>query len=418
MKSLRHPQMHRATRLEAAFGLSVLVAACTSATPDYTPIAPSGTTSGSAGGVTGAASGSTTGTSGSGAGDATGTGVSGGGVTGSTTGTASGTTTGAASGGTTGTASGASTGTASGDTTGDTSGASTGTVSGASTGTASGDTSGASTGTVSGASTGTASGASTGAASGASTGTASGATSGSDAGAGGGCYWVQDATTGLWSFDATAPGKIVLFDGTAATYAMWHKENQPTVPIQWTLNADGTMTVVPSGTGQATEIQSDMKFDNLCVHVEYQTPHYDSSVTGQLRGNSGVYLKSAYEMQILDSFGQPPDINTCGAAYSIAKPLVVACLDNTPTPPPWNIYEIEFKSSVWNNATPPVKTGNAEFLKCALNGQVVQLNTVENPPNGYTQAGVPDAPGPQPLGLQDHLDLVSFRNVWVRIPQY
>jgi hypothetical protein len=353
--------------------------------------------------------------SGSGAGAATGTasGASGGGITGSTTGTASGTTAGAASGGTTGTASGASTGTASGDTSGATTGASTGTVSGASTGTASGDTSG----TTTGASTGTVSGTASGTASGASTGTASGA-SGGDAGAGGGCYWVQDATTGLWSFDATAPGQIVLFDGTAATYAMWHKENQPTVPIQWTLNADGTMTVVPSGTGQATEIQSDMKFENLCVHVEYQTPHYDSSVTGQLRGNSGVYLKSAYEMQILDSFGQPPDINTCGAAYSIAKPLVVACLDNTPTPPPWNIYEIEFKSSVWSTATPPVKTGNAEFLKCALNGQVVQLNTVENPPNGYTQAGVADAPGPQPLGLQDHLDLVSFRNVWVRIPQY
>jgi hypothetical protein len=363
MKSLRHREMHRATVLEAAFGLSVLVAACTSATPDYTPIAQSGTTAGAASGATGTASGASAGAA--------------------TTGTATGSATGAA-----GTASGA--------------------AAGATTGTASGATTGGATGTASGVTTGTASGATTGTASG---------TPGADAGAGGGCNWIQGAN-GLWSFDPTAPGKIVLFDGTAATYAMWHKENQPTVVNQWQLNADGTMTVVPSGTGQATEIQSDMKFENLCVHVEYQTPHYDSSVVGQLRGNSGVYLKSAYEMQILDSFGQPADINTCGAAYSIAKPLVVACLDNTPTPPPWNVYEIEFKSSVWSTATPPVKTGNAEFLKCALNGQVVQLNTVENPPNGFTQAGVPDAPGPQPLGLQDHLDLVSFRNVWVRVPQY
>ena len=33
-------------------------------------------------------------------------------------------------------------------------------------------------------------------------------------------------------------------------------------------------------------------------------------------------------------------------------------------------------------------------------------------------SGVPDAPGPQPLGLQDHLNYVSFRNIWARIPQY
>jgi eukaryotic-like serine/threonine-protein kinase len=29
-----------------------------------------------------------------------------------------------------------------------------------------------------------------------------------------------------------------------------------------------------------------------------------------------------------------------------------------------------------------------------------------------------DAAGPQPLGLQDHLDLVSLRNIWVTIPRY
>jgi hypothetical protein len=99
-------------------------------------------------------------------------------------------------------------------------------------------------------------------------------------------------------------------------------------------------------------------------------------------------------------------------------PLVVACLPNNP-PLPWNIYEIEFKGSVWNTAvTPAVKTQNAEFIQCALNGQIVQRNVVVNPAAGFTQAGIPDAPGPQPLGLQDHLDLVSFRNVWARIPQY
>lgn len=227
----------------------------------------------------------------------------------------------------------------------------------------------------------------------------------------GGCNWVQNAD-GTWNFDPASPDKVVLFDGSSLDN--WHKENEPTVPIQWTLNNDGTMTVVPSGTGVATLIQSNQKFDNLCVHVEYMTPMYASDVTGQQRGNSGVYLKSAYEMQILDSYGDPPDINTCGAVYSIMKPLVVACHMELV----WNTYEIEFKSSVWNTATPPVKTQNAEFIKVALNGQIVQLNVELNPAAGYTPAGIPDAPGPQPLGLQDHLCYVSFRNIWVRVPQY
>jgi hypothetical protein len=374
--------------VEGAFGLTVLATACTPATPDYTPLSTTGTNTGSA---TEPSSGSTGPTS---------------------TGTPSGASTGAstdtnAAGSTTTTNPGAAT-----DTNPGTAGADAGSTTDTNTGTTT-DTN-AGTAGADGGSTGT--GSPTGAGTGQTTGAGTDTTTGGDGGAGTGCNWIQKAD-GTWGFDPAAPGKIVLFDGTQATFAMWHKENQPTVPIQWTLNADGTMTVVPSGTGMATEVQSDMKFENLCVHVEYQTPMYPSSVMGQQRGNSGVYLKSAYEMQILDSFGQPADINTCGAVYSIMKPLVVACLPNNP-PLPWNIYEIEFKSSVWSNATPPVKTQNAEFIQCALNGQIVQRNVTLNPAGGFTQAGIPDAPGPQPLGLQDHLDLVSFRNVWVRIPQY
>jgi 3-keto-disaccharide hydrolase len=224
-----------------------------------------------------------------------------------------------------------------------------------------------------------------------------------------GCNWVQTAD-GSWMFDPAAPDKIVIFDGSSL--ADFHKENQPGVPIDWTLNADGTMTVLPSGTGVAVLVQTNQKFNDLCVHVEYMTPMYPSSVTGQQRGNSGVYCKSAYEMQILDSYGDPPENDTCGAVYSIQPPKVVACNMELV----WNTYEIEFKGSVWNDAG--VKTKDAEYVKCALNGQIVQLDVDLDPAAGYTPAGIPDAPGPQPLGLQDHLCYVSFRNIWVREPQY
>jgi hypothetical protein len=386
--------------IEAALGLTVLATACTPATPDYTPLSTTGASGGSASNTsTGSPTPGTTGTpSGASTSSTSDTNA------GSTTDTNGASTTGTGAGSTTDTNGASTTDTNAGSTT-DTNGASTtGTGAGSTTDTNAGSTTAADGGTTTGGTTGTA------------TSQDAGTTTGGDGGAGG-CYWMQRAD-GTWGFDPSAPNKIALFDGTQATFAMWHKENQPTVPIQWTLNADGTMTVVPSGTGMATEVQTDMKFDDLCVHVEYQTPMYPSSVMGQLRGNSGVYLKSAYEMQILDSFGQPAAVNTCGAVYSIMAPLVVACLPNNP-PLPWNIYEIEFKGSVWNTAvTPAVKTQNAEFIQCALNGQIVQRNVVVNPAAGFTQAGIPDAPGPQPLGLQDHLDLVSFRNVWARIPQY
>jgi hypothetical protein len=345
MKNSRCDTTPERTLLKAALGLGVLIAACTPATPDFTPLAEAG---GTPPGPT--------------AGDDSGT------MTGPTPADDGGTMTAPTPGSEGGTTTEPTPGSDGGDgatTTGPTPGGDSGTPTG-------GDAAAPATG----------------------------------------CNWITNAD-GTTNFDPAAPNKIVLFDGT--TLSNWHKENQPTVPIQWTLDtANATMTVVPSGTGVATEVQTDQTFENLCVHVEYLTPMYPSSVTGQLRGNSGVYLKSAYEMQILDSYGDPPDINTCGAVYSIAKPLVVACHMELV----WNTYEIEFKSSVWNTATPPVKTQNAEFIKCALNGQIVQLNVPLNPPGGFTPAGIPDAPGPQPLGLQDHLDYVSFRNVWARVPQY
>jgi hypothetical protein len=186
----------------------------------------------------------------------------------------------------------------------------------------------------------------------------------------------------------------------------------PGVAIDWNLLPDGTLKVVPSGTGQATLIQSDMKFEDLCLHVEYMTPPFPSTTTDvQKQGNSGVYLKSAYEMQILDTSKIGPLVDGCGAVYQVQAPLVVSCNMYGA----WNTYEIEFKSSVWSGTT---KTKNASFVKVTLNGKLVQMN-VDLTVN-VTKAGIPggDVPGPQPMGLQDHLDLVSFRNIWATVPKY
>jgi hypothetical protein len=189
--------------------------------------------------------------------------------------------------------------------------------------------------------------------------------------------------------------------------AQWRRETGG--PSHWGLLPDGTMEVIPAE--PPTDLQSNQTFEDLCVHVEYLTPTYPSNVLGQLRGNSGVYLKSAYEMQILDSRGTPPAIDSCGAVYSIQPPLAVACNQELV----WNTYEIEFDASEWSG---DMKTKNAGFVLVTLNGVVVQRNVPLNPNGGFTAAGYADRAGPQPLMLQDHRNRIKFRNIWVKVPRY
>lgn len=202
---------------------------------------------------------------------------------------------------------------------------------------------------------------------------------------------------------SSADGKTVLFDGTSL--AAW--QNTATGgAAQWRLVGDGSLEVVPMN--PSTNIQTTMKFDDFCLHIEYMTPMYAASVTGQQRGNSGIYFRRSYEMQVLDSYGQPPLDDGCGAVYKISPPMVVACNMQLV----WNTYEIEFKASRWDGSGK--KTKNAMFVVATLNGQVVQRNVDLNV--SMTTSGQPDTPGPQPFMLQDHGNTVRYRNIWAKIP--
>jgi hypothetical protein len=56
-------------------------------------------------------------------------------------------------------------------------------------------------------------------------------------------------------------------------------------------------------------------FQDFDLHVEFRLPYMPSS-DGQSRGNSGCYLQSRYELQILDSFAQLPEFNGCSSIYA------------------------------------------------------------------------------------------------------
>jgi hypothetical protein len=204
---------------------------------------------------------------------------------------------------------------------------------------------------------------------------------------------------------ANPDGRITLFDGT--TLAGWQNSTTGGA-AEWRLVGDGSMEIVPMN--PSANLETVMLFEDLCLHLEYLTPMYPASVTGQERGNSGIYVKRSYEMQVLDSYGQPPAIDGCGAVYGISPPLVVACNMQLV----WNTYEIEFKASRWNASG--AKIENATFVSATLNGMVVQRDVELDVSS--TTAGQPDARGPQALMLQDHGNAVRFRNMWAKIPSY
>jgi hypothetical protein len=191
--------------------------------------------------------------------------------------------------------------------------------------------------------------------------------------------------------------RVVLFDGDSLSE--WRPLDGDG-EAEWELPGDGTMVVAP-GSGN---IVSRLTFEDVFVHLEYKTPELPSNVTGQDRGNSGVYLNSMYELQVLDSFGLPPAINGCGAIYGVSAPSSSACLEQEV----WNTYEIEFRAARFDEQNQKLEP--ARVISAHLNGVLVQEDvTIPN----STEAGAPEVPGPGPLMLQDHGNRVAFRNIWV-----
>jgi hypothetical protein len=143
-------------------------------------------------------------------------------------------------------------------------------------------------------------------------------------------------------------------------------------------------------------------FQDFNLHVEFMLP-YQPSAKGQGRANSGVYLQSRYEVQILDSFAQEPLLDGCGSFYRFRKPDVNLCLP----PLVWQTYDVAFTAPRW--ASDNTKLANAR-ASVWHNGVQIQ-NDVEL--ENKTGAGKPEEPMPLPTYLQDHGNPVRFRNVWI-----
>jgi hypothetical protein len=173
---------------------------------------------------------------------------------------------------------------------------------------------------------------------------------------------------------------------------------------QWTVN-EGAMTVKP-GTG---DIQTKQGFGDVQLHIEWKTPVDTAGLVGQARGNSGVFLMSKYEVQVLDNYNNRTYSNgQAGSIYKQHIPEVNACK----APGEWQTYDIIFTAPRFK------KNGKLEspaYLTVFHNGILIQYHKELKGETYFIAPPVYNEHADKlPLKLQDHGNLVSFRNIWVR----
>jgi hypothetical protein len=205
---------------------------------------------------------------------------------------------------------------------------------------------------------------------------------------------ISPAAPGRAPSDAT-----VLFDGR--DLSKWQSAKGGAA--QWKV-VDGAMEVVP-GTGETRTVQS---FGDCQLHLEWAEPNppHDKD---QGRGNSGVYLMSRYELQVLDSYQNKTYADgQAGAIYGQFPPLVNASLP----PGQWQTYDIVFHGPRFSSDGKLLRPARATVLQ---NGVLVQDNVELTGPTDHGRRP-PYSPHAEkmPLLLQDHDQPVRFRNIWIR----
>ncbi|MBE8718669.1 3-keto-disaccharide hydrolase [Cellvibrio polysaccharolyticus] len=192
---------------------------------------------------------------------------------------------------------------------------------------------------------------------------------------------------------------VVLFDGKNLN--AW--SNLEGKAAGWKVE-NGAVTVVPK-TG---DIRTKESFCDIQLHLEWRSPAKIAGKEGQGLGNSGVFLQERYEIQVLDSYENPTYPN--GQATSVYK-QVIPLVNATRAPGEWQTYDIIYKAPVFDNSE---KLVSPAYVTVLHNGVLVQNHTEIEGPTEWIGKHPYKAHDCAPLRLQDHGDLVSFRNIWVR----
>ncbi len=191
---------------------------------------------------------------------------------------------------------------------------------------------------------------------------------------------------------------IVLFDGT--DLSAWHGRGGQ--DAQWKVE-NGYMEVTPD-TG---DIRTRQRFGSCQLHIEWASPEVIDG-SGQGRGNSGVFLMDRYEVQILDSYDNDtyPD-GQAASIYAQKPPLVNA----SRKPGQWQSFDIIFHAPVFEDG----QVKKPATITVFHNGVLVQDHwEIQGTTRHKQRPSYDPHPDKLPLRLQDHGDLVRFRNIWIR----
>lgn len=212
-------------------------------------------------------------------------------------------------------------------------------------------------------------------------------------------------------------GADLLFDGTRQSLDQnWTYWNGPrlsaTLPIKWFLVNDpvdkghALNTNDPAAAGGkygAADIVTKKEYRDARIHVEF--------LITKPGGNSGVYLQSRYEIQVLDG--------------DTTKHGMAAVINESPSPyyaynglGKWNAYDIVFRTARFEGG----KRTEPARLTMYFNGKKVHtnfpINQVWGGPNSGIDGGndegrgITDTPGGLKLQAEGHD--VLYRNIWVQ----
>lgn len=240
---------------------------------------------------------------------------------------------------------------------------------------------------------------------------------------------VQVVTPGK-NCNAKPSDAIYLFDGKVLDE--WVLTNDTARKADWPVKNGAVTVKKPSG-----NIQTKRKFTDYQLHIEWLIPisyakikgaaadlylqkkpgEGDAANTGQVRGNSGLFLASTgagdagYELQILDNYQNATYVNgQAGSIYKQSAPLVNACRK----PGEWQCYDVLWKAPKFN-ADGSLK--EPAYVTVFHNGVLIQNNFALLGETVWIGAPFYRAHGASPIKLQSHGDAsepISFRNIWVR----